>query len=141
MPQSSTLALRRTGASGRNVGKTSSFAIKLSTREHLATFQGLALILCVRAVYMLYTMHVAGKIDSKGIWMAVSRYMYMTFIILYWHSTIHHDFSLFDLLALLKLILTILVIYKTTISSFLFLFPFLLPINSSFLLQASDQHC
>ena len=33
-----TLALRRTGASGQNVGKISFFAIKLSTREHSATF-------------------------------------------------------------------------------------------------------
>ena len=29
---------RRTGASGGNVGKISFFAIKLSTREHSATF-------------------------------------------------------------------------------------------------------
>ena len=32
------LALRRTRASGRNVGKISFFTIKLSTREHSATF-------------------------------------------------------------------------------------------------------
>ena len=35
-----TLALRRTGASGQNIGKISFFAVKLSTREQSATFQG-----------------------------------------------------------------------------------------------------
>ena len=38
---SPTLALRRTGASGRNVGKISFFAIKLSTREQSASFHEL----------------------------------------------------------------------------------------------------
>ena len=38
---SSPLALRRTGASGQNVGKISFFAIKLSTGEQSATFHDL----------------------------------------------------------------------------------------------------